>query len=130
MESSITTAYMETETVHYCDKSENSSEFPWTDHPKFTGVYLKHLIKGTETDGLFSAHIVKIDPNCSLMEHCHEDQWELHEIVKGYGVCRLGNVGYDYHSGIMAVIPKGVSHGVRAGEDGLILLAKFFPALL
>lgn len=36
----------------------------------------------------------------------------------------------EYHPKCMGVIPKGTKHKVVAGENGLILLAKFFPALM
>jgi hypothetical protein len=30
----------------------------------------------------------------------------------------------------MGMIPKGINHKVIAGERGMVLLAKFFPALI
>ncbi len=58
----------------------------WNNHPKFKGVYLKHLIKGDETDGQLSCHMVKVDPGCVLESHIHENEWELDEIIEGEGV--------------------------------------------
>ena len=117
-------------TIHYSDRSVNISDVEWAKHHKFKGVYLKHMIKDADTDGLFSSHLVKIDPNCCLEAHCHENQLELHEVIEGDGLCRLIEETFDYHLGKMAVIPKGENHMVRAGENGLTLIAKFFPALL
>jgi mannose-6-phosphate isomerase-like protein (cupin superfamily) len=117
-------------TIHYSDRSENISDIEWSKHPKFNGVYLKNMIQGADTCGLFSSHIVKIDPNCCLETHCHENQMELHEVIEGDGSCKLIEDVFDYHFGKMAVIPKGESHMVQAGENGLTLLAKFFPAML
>ena len=117
-------------TVHYTDRSENISAVEWAKHPNFKGVYLKHMIKSADTGGLFSSHLVKIDPDCSLENHCHENQLELHEVIEGDGVCQLFKERVAYHLGQMAVIPKGESHMVQAGKNGLTLLAKFFPALL
>lgn len=116
--------------VHYSDRSENISGMDWTSHPKFKGVYLKNMIKGSDTNGLFSSHLVKIDPNCCLEKHCHENQLELHEVIEGDGSCNLIEEVFDYHLGKMAVIPKGKIHMVQAGENGLTLLAKFFPATI
>jgi quercetin dioxygenase-like cupin family protein len=117
-------------TIHYSNRLENMSEVEWVRHPKFKGVYLKHMIKGADTSGLFSSHLVKIEPNCCLETHRHENQLELHEVIEGNGLCRLIEKTFNYHLGKMAVILKGAKHMVQAGENGLILLAKFFPALL
>ena len=117
-------------TIHYHDRSENISDVKWSKHSVFQGVYIKHMIKGADTCGLFSSHIVKIDPNCCLDQHCHENQLELHEVIEGEGVCQLVEERFDYRFGKMAVIPKGERHMVKAGEKGLTLLAKFFPAML
>lgn len=117
-------------TIHYSDRSEYISNAVWEKHPNFEGVYLKHLIKGADTNGLFSSHMVKIDPNCRLETHCHENEFELHEIIKGEGAGQLVEETFDYQLGKMVVIPKGQTHMVQAGENGLTLLAKFFPAIL
>ncbi len=117
-------------TIHFIDRSEKNSDVEWTKHPKFKGVYLKHMIKGADTCGLFSSHLVKIDPECCLEKHCHENQLELHEVIEGDGLYQIVGDTFDYHLGKMAVIPKGENHMVQAGENGLTLLAKFFPALL
>jgi quercetin dioxygenase-like cupin family protein len=115
-------------TIHYSGCSKNISDVKWVKHPAYEGVYLKHMIMGADTGGLFSSHLVKIDPNCRLETHCHENQLELHEVVEGDGICRLAEETFDYHLGKMAVIPKREYHMVEAGENGLVMLAKFFPA--
>lgn len=117
-------------TVHYTDHLEKISESEWKAHPEFKGVYLKNIIKGKDTDGLFSSHMVKIDPGCCLENHCHENQLELHEVIEGKGTCQLIEEKFEYHLGKMAVIPKGEFHMVKAGKNGLTLLAKFFPGML
>lgn len=130
METKIISTNIANGTIHYTDRTANISDIEWEEHPKFKGVYLKHMIKGADTDGLFSSHLVKIDPNCCLENHCHENQLELHEVIEGNGSCILLEKSFDYHLGKMAVIPKREDHMVQADEHGLILLAKFFPALL
>ncbi len=130
MDTKINSVDVANGTIHYSDHSEKISEIEWTEHPKFKGVYLKHLITGANTNGHFSSHLVKIDPNCVLDTHCHEKQWELHEIIEGQGTCQLGEKTVDYHLGRMAVIPMRVNHKVQADPNGLIMFAKFFPALL
>jgi len=102
----------------------------WNPHPKFKGVYLKHLITGSLTNQVFSSHIVRIDPDCTLDEHIHEGKMELHEVMRGSGVCILEEKEFDYSPGDCTIIPADKKHKVIASGDGLILLAKFMPALL
>lgn len=117
-------------TTTYVDRDDAAGEIPWNQHPKFKGVYLKHLIKGADTDGKLSCHMVKIDPDAILEEHIHENQWELHEVIEGEGKFILDTKETPYYPGRMGMIPKGTNHKVIAGEKGMVLLAKFFPALI
>ena len=130
METNKISANIANGTVHYADRSETISEAEWMEHHQFKGVYLKLMIKGADTNGLFSSHLVKIAPDCALATHCHENQLELHEVIEGEGSCQLMDKRFDYHPGKMAVIPKGESHMVKAGNRGLTLLAKLFPAMV
>jgi len=116
--------------VYYLDRSENISDIDWTKHAKYNGVSLKHIVRGADTKGLFSSHLVKIEPGCCLELHSHENEYELHEVIAGQGVCFFNKETVDYQQGRMLVIPAGENHSVQAGENGLILLAKFFPALI
>ncbi|WP_415717180.1 cupin domain-containing protein [Maridesulfovibrio sp.] len=117
-------------TIVTIDGAINSAAQIWNPHPAFEGVQLKHLVTGKNTGGQLSCHIVRIDPGCTLRSHVHDNQWELHEIIDGSGEATLNNVTTAYHPGKSAIIPKGELHSVQAGEEGLTLLAKFFPALI
>ncbi|MFW5498216.1 MULTISPECIES: cupin domain-containing protein [unclassified Maridesulfovibrio] len=117
-------------TIETTAGSIQCSNLEWNPHPAFEGVYLKHLITGDKTAGQLSCHIVRIDPGCTLETHIHENQWELHEIIGGSGNASLADKSTPYHPGKSAVIPKGKEHSVKAGPEGLTLLAKFFPALI
>lgn len=112
------------------DGCATSAELPWNDHPVFPGVALKHLVPGRDTGGRFSLHLVRVDRGCSLREHAHAENWELHEVVEGGGVCRFAGRDVTYAPGVCGVLPAGVAHEVQAGEQGLCLLAVFTPALL
>lgn len=116
--------------ITFPNRSEAIESLPWNEHPRFKGVFLKHLIRGADTEGKLSCHIVRIDPCCVLEEHVHENQWELHEVMEGEGVLLAYNCETSYYPGQMAMMPKGTAHKVAAGEGGLVMLAKFFPALL
>ncbi|WP_432737130.1 cupin domain-containing protein [Maridesulfovibrio sp. FT414] len=116
--------------VKTIDGSINCSDLEWNPHPAFAGVYLKHLVSGKNTGGNLSCHMVRIDPGCTLESHTHNPQWELHEVIKGSGQVVLDGEESAYHPGRSAVIPCGKQHSVVAGDNGLVLLAKFFPALI
>lgn len=116
--------------INYPERTEEAGTIPWMSHPAFQGVFLKHLVIGKDSGNSLSCHLVRVDPGMELGEHIHEGQWELHEVIQGSGTCRLGTRDFPYAVGRMTVIPQGMSHSVRAGQRGLILLAKFFPALV
>jgi quercetin dioxygenase-like cupin family protein len=110
--------------------TKDAAALPWNAHPTFPGVSLKHLVTGADTGGAISCHLVRLEPGCQLKSHVHEGQWELHEVVAGSGTAGLDGRTADYLPGVMVVIPKGKSHHVTAGDGGLCLFAKFFPALV
>lgn len=109
-------------TKKFCD-------IPWTPHPVFHGVELKHLITAADTSGQFSYHLVKIAPNKSILNHIHEKQLETHEVIMGSGTCINAGQNSPYEPGTVSIIAAGIEHEVVAGDDGLYLFAKFFPAL-
>ena len=102
---------------------------PWSKHPTFEGVELKHIITSERTDGQFSYHLVRIAPNKKIGNHIHEKQLETHEVISGTGVCVNDGVELPYETGVISIFPIGVPHEVIAGDDGLCLFAKFMPAL-
>lgn len=104
-------------------------DIPWSKHPVFEGVELKHIVTSKDTDGKFSYHLVRIAPNKSIQNHIHETQLETHEIVAGSGVCINEGITIPYEVGTISIIPSGIPHEVTAGDDGLYLFAKFIPAL-
>jgi quercetin dioxygenase-like cupin family protein len=106
------------------------ADLTWNAHPAFKGVYLKHLITGADTDGVLSCHLVKIDPGCSIGDHVHEGKNELHEVLQGNGRCMLETDEISYRPGVMTLIEKDKRHTVYADEQGLFIMAKFFPALI
>lgn len=116
--------------LHNILNSEQCIERNWNSHPKFEGVYLKHLITGAQTNNLFSSHIVKILPHCILDTHAHEGKTELHEVYEGNGTCIIGSNEFTCNPGDNSIIPSGTEHKVIASETGMLILAKFFPALL
>ncbi len=47
---------------------------PWSKHPTFEGVDLKHIITSEKTDGQFSFHLERIAPDKKIGNHIHEKQ--------------------------------------------------------
>lgn len=105
-------------------------DIPWSKHPTFEGVELKHLLSSKETNGEFSYHLVKIAPNKKIGSHIHETQLETHEVIAGSGICINSKKEFIYESGSISIFPMKVPHEIIAGKDGLYLFAKFIPALL
>lgn len=108
----------------------SAATLEWNEHPVFEGVALKHLVTGAETGGSLSCHMVRVEPGCTLETHSHASEWELHEVLAGSAKARVDDAEFVYTPGTMTVIPQKRPHSVQAGSEGVVLLAKFFPALL
>ncbi|NMB60156.1 MAG: cupin [Chloroflexi bacterium] len=121
---------IETNVIFTREESRDLEEIAWNKHATFPGVYLKHLVKGDQTDGKFSCHLVKVEAGCELGEHIHTNNWEIHEIVIGDAVGYLEGKEMTYTPGNTAIIPAGSKHRVVAGEHDLYIRAKFIPALV
>ena len=104
-------------------------EIPWSKHPTFEGVELKHIVTSKETGGAYSFHLVRIAPDKSILDHIHDPQLETHEVIAGAGKCINNGHEIEYVPGVISVMPSKIHHEVHAGKDGLYLFAKFMPAL-
>lgn len=45
------------------------NDIPWSKHPTFDGVKLKHIVTAQETEGQFSYHLVRIAPGKTIGNH-------------------------------------------------------------
>ncbi len=115
--------------VALADGGYSCTEKDWNAHPSCAGVSLKHLVSGESTNQALSCHVVRLDPGAALTEHIHDPQWEMHEVLEGSGALLMEGKEIAYAPGAISVIPKGCHHELRAGDNGLVLLAKFFPPL-
>lgn len=102
---------------------------PWAPHPVYEGVVLKHLVRGAFSEGRFSYHLVRIMPGMKIGMHVHEGQVETHEVLAGAGVCLNNGVMLNYAPGVISIFAADTAHEIVAGEEGLFLFARFFPAL-
>ena len=105
------------------------TDIPWAKHPAVDGVERKHIVTAKDTDGQFSYHLVRIAPGKSIASHIHETQLETHEVIAGSGVCVNDGTPISYTPGVISIMPSGIPHEVDADTDGLLLFAKFMPAL-
>ncbi|MFH0834104.1 MAG: cupin domain-containing protein [Patescibacteria group bacterium] len=105
------------------------SEIQWQPHPKFEGVWMKHLIKGDKTGEQISSHIVKFEPGKLIDTHAHTENLEVQEVISGTAKGIIGAKEINYQPGTILVIPAGIPHKVVAGSEGVVILAKFTPAL-
>lgn len=111
------------------DSEKAFAKIPWSVHPVFEGVELKHLVTAKDTDGQFSYHLVRIAPGKSIQNHIHATQLETHEVIAGSGICINNGAKITYEAGTISLLPAGIPHEVTAANDGLYLFAKFIPAL-
>jgi len=130
LEPKAITTPMSNGTLFFSDRVDEIEKMEWVPHPKFKGAFMKHLIKGADNDNLASCHLVRVNPGYQLEEHIHANEWEYHHILEGDGEGYLDDQKLDYRPGRLAVIPKGVTHRVVAGREGILILATFLPALL
>lgn len=105
------------------------ADIPWSEHPTFEGVELKHIVTSKQTGGQFSYHLVRIAPNKKIGNHVHKTQLETHEVISGNGVCINEGAEIKYEPGVISILPMGIPHEVTAGNEGLFIFAKFMPAL-
>ena len=109
---------------------KNFSVIEWVNHPKFAGVKQKNIITAKDSAGLFSYHLVYIAPNKEISLHTHENNIETHEIIAGNGKLIHSKKTFTYNSGDISLFSKGSEHAILAGENGIWLFAKFFPAII
>ncbi len=111
------------------EREAGFARIPWSKHPSFEGVELKHIVTAKDTEGKFSYHLVRIAPDCRIGNHIHETQLETHEVIKGSGKCVNAGSTIPYEPGTISIMKAGVPHEVIADAEGLYLFAKFMPAL-
>ncbi|MBN2363836.1 cupin domain-containing protein [candidate division WOR-3 bacterium] len=101
----------------------------WIPSPKFKGVKMINVLTGKDTNDLMSFHIVEIEPGHEIGDHIHEGKTELHEILEGNGTAEVNGKEIEYSPGVVSFILADTNHKILAGDKGLVLSAKFTPAL-
>jgi quercetin dioxygenase-like cupin family protein len=118
------------ETIVSAEEDRKADTIPWSQHPKFSGVFLRHLVTGKETGGRLSLHHVRIYPGSAIGDHTHAGQVEIHDVLSGEGICVVAGKEIAYRPGVMGIMPADTVHRIAAGESGLLLLATFSPPLM
>jgi quercetin dioxygenase-like cupin family protein len=118
------------QSVVHRDRTIPVGTLAWNPHPKFSGVFLRHLVTGQESGGRLSLHHVRVDPGCSIGDHTHAGQVEIHDVLSGAGTCVLEGTALRYLPGTVGVMPADQVHRITADREGLLLLATFSPPLV
>jgi quercetin dioxygenase-like cupin family protein len=116
--------------IVYTDKEFDVKDLDWNPHPHFSGVFLKHLVKGDSSDGKFSCHLIRIKDGFEIGEHVHDGKWEFINVVGGVGKGEIAGKVIVCELGVSMVVPENVKHRIIAGNGDVYLLAKFIPALI
>jgi len=115
--------------VLFPDLEVRAAERPWNASPAWNGVFVKDLVTGKETGGAFSYHLMRVERNCEIPDHDHETQWSWNVVLRGAGSFVLGGRRVPVEVGQTFITPPHVHHAVSAGDDEILLLAIFAPAL-
>jgi len=118
----------DTGSVTIAGKRTDIGRLAWNPHKEFPGVFLKNLVTADQTDRRFTCHLVRIEPGHAIGMHTHPASVELHEVVRGSGLCLTEQGEIPYVPGVMALLACSAPHEIRAGENGLCLFAKFVTA--
>ncbi|GEO80792.1 cupin domain-containing protein [Pararhodospirillum oryzae] len=110
-------------------RQPTAAEAGWSAHPTFPGVEVKALVTGAATGGAFSTLMVRIAPGGAMLPHVHEGQVEQHFVVSGNGQANLAGQVVDYAPGALMVIPQATLHSLTAGQEGMVVMAVFSPAI-
>jgi len=120
---------LENGAVIFPGHTTDAADRPWRAPPGSNGVFLKDLATGEETGGKFSYHLVRIAKGCEVANHDHAIPWEWNTILRGNGTIILGDREIPVSAGQSCATPPTVPHAVRAGDEDLLLVALFIPAL-
>ncbi|HII98356.1 MAG TPA: cupin [Methanoregula sp.] len=103
---------------------------PWNPHPKFAGVFLRHLVTGKDAGGRLRLHHVRIDPGCAIGDHSPAGQVEIHDVLIGEGTCTPAGTVLSCIPGVVGVMPAVQVRRVEVGNKDLLPPATFVSPLV
>jgi len=107
-----------------------SALFPTGSGTQFSLPFLDGSIRisGTQTDGEFSLLEMHVHPDMGPDPHIHLNEVELFYVLSGSYTIVVGDESIEATPGSIALVPKGVPHGLTAGPEGGRHLTVFSPA--
>lgn len=107
---------------------ESSRTF--ADHPKFAGVKIAVLVRGTDSD-VISVSELEIEPGIEIPVHAHETQSDSIYVLSGHGEAHINGAWQRIGPGDYLLAPAHAKHGVRnTGALPLRLFVHHSPPLL
>ena len=94
------------------------------------GVYSKVLATSADWSAM-SVHQISVQPGSEVALHSHGKESELHFIVSGRALGRIGDASYRMEPGDALLVDEQTPHGlINDGTEELVVLCVFSPPLL
>lgn len=94
-----------------------------------SGVYSKTLATSADWPAM-SVHELSMQPGSEVALHSHDKQSELHYILRGRAIGRIGDTSYRMEAGDALLVEGQTLHGLaNDGDEELVVLCVFSPPL-
>ncbi|MDP3098105.1 MAG: cupin domain-containing protein [Syntrophales bacterium] len=101
----------------------------WKPHPRFAGAFVLPLIAAAHNPGL-TVSLVRLMPGAALPVHVHQNSIETFYVLRGIGVCRVGESECKIKPGWLGYAPPVIEHSIRnTGDEPLEAISIFNPPL-
>lgn len=92
------------------------------------GTVFNHRVKCKDTGGVFSVIELITEPGMGVAPHVHENEDELVYLLQGEIEVTLGDQTMRAVPGVMALLPRGISHGfTNIGTTPSIIIDTILP---
>jgi mannose-6-phosphate isomerase-like protein (cupin superfamily) len=89
---------------------------------------MTRTIKDILVTGKMTTHLGIVPPGQSTSEHSHPLSEEIVYVVKGKGVCRVGEKTGEFKPNCLLFVPEGIPHQYSStGDEDLILFVVYSP---
>lgn len=93
------------------------------------GVYSKTLATSADWQAM-SVHQLAMPPGSEVALHSHDKQSELHYVLRGRAIGRIGDTSYRMEPGDALLVDGQTLHGLaNDGPEELVVLCVFSPPL-
>ncbi len=105
----------------------NENDIPWGPHPRYEGLQMKVLVPGAVNPAL-NVSRVRVEVGKQIPPHVHAASSETFYILRGRGVCYLGDTPVPFGPGFCFYAPPGHEHRLEnTGAEPVEILAVFAP---